>query len=35
MEQGTRQAEGVRQLLGEGQHLLALRQGLVWIAQQP
>ena len=29
------QAEGVRQLPGQGKRLLALLQGLVWIAQQP
>jgi hypothetical protein len=32
---GTRQTEGVLQLLGAGQHLMAPRQGLIRIAQQP
>ena len=40
MEQGRkvqsrRQAEGVRQLPGQRQRLVAPLQGLVWIAQQP
>ena len=33
--QGSRQADGVRQLLGQGEGLVAPREGLVWIAEQP
>jgi hypothetical protein len=35
IEEGPRQAEGVRQRLRISQHLLEPRQGLVWIAQMP
>jgi hypothetical protein len=33
--EGSRQADGVRQLLGEGNCLVAPREGLVWIAELP
>jgi hypothetical protein len=40
MQQGCivksrRQADGVRQLLGQGESLVAPGEGLVWIAEQP
>src|SRR5262245_12596542 len=33
--EGSRQAEGVRQLPGEGDRLIVPREGLVWIAEMP
>jgi hypothetical protein len=33
--QGPNQAKGVRQLLGQGESRVALREGLIWIAQKP
>src|SRR5437867_3653475 len=33
--QGKRQAEGVRQLLGQGERVEVLLEGLVWIAKKP
>src|SRR5262245_64435422 len=33
--EGSRQAEGVRQLLGQGDRLITPPEGLVWIAELP